>query len=268
MYWRVRGLFILIFLCFVIPLEVSSDDWQKEMGKHFVIYYSDIKDVSWAKKVLREAEGYYNKIAQHIGYSRYQNYWTWDERVKIVIYDDQKDFVQKTGLPDWSTGAAIRDLEVFRSRGIVTFKQEEGLFEGVLPHEITHLILRDFIGFDRNIPIWFDEGVAQIQEKYKRERANQVMKGLVRNEQHIPLEIFFRLDTRVMTDQLYISVFYAQSISLIDYLIKNYGSRRFGELCSQMRDGLNFEESLGKSYTNIINSSQELEKKWLSYMRN
>lgn len=45
------------------------------------------------------AEEYYHKIAYQIGYARYGNFWTWNDRVRIIVYPDQKVFMMETQQP-------------------------------------------------------------------------------------------------------------------------------------------------------------------------
>ena len=40
--------------------------------------------------------------------------------------------------------------------------------QSLLPHELGHIIFREFIGLESNCPSWLDEGVAMYQEKLKR----------------------------------------------------------------------------------------------------
>lgn len=247
--------------------EIFAQDWQEEKGKHFIILYSSYNDAAWARKVLREAERYYDKIADQVGYSRYRNFWTWDDRVEIKVYSDQQSFVKATGQPSWAKGGAIfRDPRLFKMRSIVTFKQEEDFLDGVLPHEISHLILRDFIGFNKKIPIWFDEGVAQLHEKKKKIIANRLMKELIKQEKYIPLNQLINLDIRTEKNPGKASLFYAQSVSVVDFLIKKYGNRKFQQLCQFLRDGRAFKGALQGSYHSIFNSIEDLEKKWIRYM--
>ena len=76
---------IAVFILFVFCNNGFCDDWSELKGKHFIIEYLKTDDVDFARKVLNQAELYYQKIAKNIGYTRYKDFWTWDERTKIVI---------------------------------------------------------------------------------------------------------------------------------------------------------------------------------------
>jgi hypothetical protein len=241
---------------------VLAQEWQEIQGKHFVVHYADKDDQESAKKLLSKAERYYNTIGARLGYTRYAKFWTWDERVKIILFPDQKSFVLSTGQPLWATGYTDRDAYLLNARSIVTYKQEHAFYDGLLPHEISHLILHDFIQRKEAIPLWFDEGVAQLAEEHKSEVARQIMFILVGREQHIPIETLMVWDIRQEKDPHKVKIFYAQSLSMVEFLVDHYGNAAFSRLCRNLRDGKPFAESLQNAYSNQINSLMDFQDKW------
>ena len=250
----------------VADLEFSGD-WQHVKGKHFIVYFLTAKDRSPAEKILRLAEGYYQRIGDKIGFTRRADYWTWEQRARIVVFPDQETFVQETRQPEWATGFSDRDSHVFRTRTIVTYRQEREFYDGLLPHEISHLILHDFIPDKNRIPIWFDEGVAQLFEKEKSWQAQQIMSKLARRDLFVPFSAMMHWDVRKENDSKKVTIFYAQSLSMVEFLIKKYGSGDFGRLCRQMSEGKTFPEALRTAYTNRLNTIEEFEHKWVRYMK-
>ncbi len=247
----------------VQPPDLSQ--WRQIKGEHFVVFVLSRRDESAGRDVLRSAEDDYDKIARQIGYARYGNFWTWEERVKIIIFPDQLTFSVTTNQPAWSRGYAVRDSRLFESRAIVTFKQEEGFTDSVLPHEIGHLILRDFIGFERSIPLWFDEGVAQLQEAPNAD-AELGMAMIVKNKEYVPFELLSQIDIRRETNSRKVAIFYAQSRFILEFLIKTYGQEAFQRLCHELKEGKSFEEALKSAYASSIDSMKSLEIKWLNHM--
>ncbi len=258
--------FFVIFSFFIICPPAFSDDWREQKGEHFIILYPSSVGTTWARRVLSESEKYYDTIADKIGYARYQNFWTWSNRAKILIYPDQETFTQETGQPAWSRGGAGRDSGLLRSRHIVTYKQEENFLDGVLPHEISHLILRDFIG-KQHIPLWLNEGVAQLQERGKKAVANQIMRNAVQKEEYLLFSTLLTLDIRKEQDTNKVRIFYAQSVSIIDFLIQTYGSSKFGQFCRHLKNGKNLEQALRATYTSSIDSIADLQRQWVGSMR-
>src|SRR6056300_1211604 len=78
----------------------KKEDWKEVSGEHFLVYY--LTDKKFAKNVAEQSEVYYKRIATEMGYQRYSDFWLWDKRVKIYIYDKRERFLKATGQPTWS----------------------------------------------------------------------------------------------------------------------------------------------------------------------
>jgi len=251
--WLTLSSFLLIFFS-------HGQDWQEVKSKHFIVYFQDDKE--FAEKTLGRAEIYYDKIADELAYARYSNFWTWANRVKIYIYPGQKSFHKYTNQADWSKGSAD-----YNDKTISSFAGSSAFLDQILPHELTHLIFRDYIGFEGQAPLWLDEGVAMWQEKGKRRQARAIMKTLVGKGNFINLEKLTRMDTRRAEDKRVVQTFYIESVSLVGFLIEKYGSRNFVDFCRQLKAGKSIDEALSFSYPNSIKDLADLEKKWLDYIR-
>jgi len=271
----VKYLLIFAILFFGITGQARAIDasfepqgWLKIEGNHFVVLCSSSDDEDMAHAILEHAEDYYNEIADDIGYSRYQNFWTWDNRVKIIIFPDQESYVRQTGQSPWSNGFASMYSELFKSRIIVSYKGQPNFLEVILPHEITHLILHDFIGFDRPIPRFFDEGVAQLEQKDDSLSHMDVMAHLITGGKIIPLQELLSYDLMVhKNDAESVSIFYVESLYIVDFLVKTYGKDAFKEMCRNLRDGQSFEQALKSSYYPTLDSMQSLQDKWFDYVK-
>ena len=267
----VAFLFIMFFILTVpawAGIDASFDPagWLKFSGDHFVVLCSSSDDEDLAQDILNHAEDYYNDIADDIGYSRYQNFWTWDDRVKIILFPDQGSYVRGTGQPPWSGGFASMYSELFKSRIIVSFKGQRNFLEVVLPHEITHLILHDFIGAGRRIPRFFDEGVAQLEQKDAGANRIDIMARMIIGGKIIPLQDLLAYNLMAhKNDAVSVSIFYVESLYIVDFLVKTYGKDAFKDLCRHLRDGDSFEQALKSSYYPTIDSMQTLQEKWFDY---
>ena len=255
--------FILALFC---PCSEAQDLWQEIKGKHFVIFYQAQGDRTTAQKVLRRAEGFYDKIGSQIGYQRYAKFWTWDERVKIFLFPDANAFVRHTGQPRWSLGYASQHNRLFKAHTIVTYTQEKGFIDGLLPHEISHLIMADFIPDDSHIPLWFHEGFAQLQEAGKLRAAKGLMGHLMGQGQYVKFDFLMDWDIRAEPDPLKVEIFYAQSLTIVEFLLRKYGQSAFERLFRELRDGKAFMVALRRAYSNRIDSLEDLERQWLKYI--
>lgn len=258
-------LFRVLFLLFTIYGLLITDfcfaqEWQVLRGDHFIIYYEKDSD-GFVKDVLRSAEYDYSQIASDLGYVRYANFWQWENRVKIFIYPDQDSFLKATGQPSWSVGNAnYTTKQISGFSGCAQFKTD------VLAHEIAHLVFRDFVGFVGQVPLWLDEGVAQRQERSKRELINYYVRTLYEKKQLLSLKSLTEMDVRRVAEGAQAQDFYVQAASLVSFLIEGYGVDNFTYFCRQLRDGKSLDEALRFAYAGRIGSSSELERKWLKYV--
>ena len=78
-----------------IDANFEPPGWLKFEGDHFVVLCPPASDEDNARAILDHAENYYNNIADDIGYTRYQNFWTWGDRVKIILFGDQDSYTRR-----------------------------------------------------------------------------------------------------------------------------------------------------------------------------
>ncbi|MFH1640635.1 MAG: hypothetical protein ABIA66_01590 [Candidatus Omnitrophota bacterium] len=278
---------ILISLfCFLSCFQVASaEDWQDKNGEHFIVYFYRNQDNDFIKELLQKAETYYRKIAVDLGYPRYSEFWLWDKRVKIYIYPDHDSFIKATGQPQWSQGMAD-----YKNKRIISYVWSKGFVESLLPHEMAHLIFRDFVGFKGEVPLWLDEGVAQWEEDLRRREMKQMVNKLYEEDSLLSLNDMLSLDITKIEDKgrvyirptrtkneepgvLFISgnnlirTFYLQSFGLVGFLIEKYGSESFANFCRQLRDGKSLEEALKFAYPTYVRSIPELEDRWRDYLK-
>ncbi len=264
--FKLKIFFICVFLFLGLVDSAFAVQWNEKTSEHFIIRYVQGEDEVWMNRVLMEAERYYQTVAGQLGYERYTNFWTWEHRVQIIVYKDRNHFIKETGQPIWAVAGVKRDDSVWKTKKIVSYKQEDVFLEGVLPHEIAHLIAFDYFSHQGNIPVWFDEGLAQIFELGKVEKANTHLRVYLKNNTHIPFKEFVAYNPRYDTNPLKVSYFYIQSASVVDFLIRQYGSTRFMELCGLMKDGALFEDAFRGAYLGVVDSFEDLERKWLNYI--
>jgi len=259
-----------------------GQSWQELASDHFITHFT--QDKKFAQEILDEAEVYYQRIALDLGYPRYSEFWTWDNRVGIYIYPDKPSFLKATNQPEWSQGMAD-----YTNRQIASFLGSKEFVDSILPHEIAHLIFRDFVGFKGEIPLWLDEGVAQWAEEAKREEMKSMVRQLYNQDKLLLLDDLMKLNLRILTemDRVYIrttrsksgeyvvlflstdvlvATYYLEAVSLIGFLIERYGSTQFAAFCRELRDGKNLEEALRCAYPNHVRNLKELEDKWREYL--
>jgi hypothetical protein len=135
----------------------------------------------------------------------------------------------------------------------------------LLPHELCHLIFRDFVGFKGEVPLWLDEGVAQWEETRKRKWALDTAKDLIAKRAYMPLGELTRVGSDSDNDSALSAKLYAQAATLVGYLIEKYGSSKFISFCRELRDGKSVDAALSFIYTDSVPDLGTLEKKWVQH---
>jgi tetratricopeptide (TPR) repeat protein len=186
----------------------------------------------------------------------------WKPRCDIFVYATAQDYSQATGAPANSPGHSTMRTEGDRvmSRRIDLHCDDANMTVGVLPHETTHVVLAGHFG-DHAVPRWADEGMAVLSEP--RERIERHLRNLPqhRADRHLfGTGQLMQLDA--YPDPRYIGPFYAQSVSLVEYLTDRAGPRVFAKF---LRDGLagGYEPALQRYYN--IQSFSELEQLWMHH---
>ena len=185
----------------------------------------------------------------------------WNPRCDLYLHATAEDYSLATKQPPQLAGHSSvgRSASQIVSRRIDIHCDDPNVFIGVLPHETTHVVLAD--GFRRPLPHWADEGMAVLSEP--RDRIELHLHNL---PQHRANGELFAVAELMQMDQYpdarRIGAFYAESVSLVEFLAKEKGYPTFAQF---MRDGLQggFEPALQKYYD--IRSFDDLQQRWQRY---
>lgn len=248
---------ILLFLNLLIaplPAEVVTSFWKTEKSQHFIIYYQEASK-DFIQELVYKAENYYNSIVEELGFRRF-DFWSWENRAKIYLYNNSADYLKDTQTLEWS-GAQV----LIKQRIINTFIGQQSFFNSILPHEITHIIFREFVGLKTSLPLWIDEGVACSQEKNNLAMRMRTAKGLIENNTYLEFNRFFAVysATSIAAD-----VFYAQSASIVTFLLNKYDRQLFLDFSRSLRDGIPWQKALLNTYR--FTSVEEMETAWNDYI--
>jgi hypothetical protein len=225
-----------------------------EKGDHFIIYYTVNVTKPYVRELLRQAEKYYSDITDKLGFRRF-NFWTWDNRCKIYLYASKELYYNNTKQPEWSKASvSIKD------RSIHSFTLEQYFIDTILPHEMGHLIFREFIGMKAALPLWLDEGIATMVEENKGRRLAKA-KEIVHTDAFIPLDKLTSLSISSIEDP---SAFYAEAASVIEFLLAEYGEDNFIEYCRSLRDKEGWLQALDDVYG--FEDIGEMHGEWVTFL--
>jgi hypothetical protein len=132
-----------------------------------------------------------------------------------------------------------------------------------LAHEIAHAIFFERMNSGNKIPAWIHEGISSYEEA--KFDAAQVDARWATFGPEITQGGGQPLASLTLSDAAgpdEINIFYAQSQSVINYLISNYGMEKLVKMSAQVQTGTEIDKAIKNIYGPDLNSLSELEKKW------
>ena len=127
----------------------------------------------------------------------------------------------------------------------------QGLDRRIIVHESTHLLFREFLGEKAlDPPAWLDEGFATYSEPNVRVRNSSDLRGRTP-----PLRGMNRVSGTPRT----IPLFYHKSVSVVAYLIEEYGEDNFRQLLDELKAG----QVIGQALLNVYGFDVDgLDDRW------
>ncbi|MGD0336482.1 MAG: peptidase MA family metallohydrolase [Candidatus Omnitrophota bacterium] len=248
----------LLLSSFMCGICFGAEDWNTVKSTHFIVYYKKSPE-DFVSKVSQEAEEFYDKITSDLGFNRF-DFWLWDNRAKIYIYDDAAQFQAVTGKPAWVGGFVVP-----ATKTIQTFSYAKNLFDYILAHEMGHIIFREFVGFSNyTIPLWLEEGVASYQEKAKYSGLYPLLALWRSDSSFMDMEKLSQFSTLSTLDAKTAQVFYVEAFSVVDFLMKEFGRDKFVLFCQNLRDKNDFQRALVSTYS--FSNIGELDSAWQKYL--
>ncbi len=110
----------ILFFIFFANDAFSQPQWAEIKGEHFIVFCDKVNE-EFGQELSEKAEEYYNSAASDLGYVRYSNFWKWENRVKIYIYQDHQTYLKETGRKEWSHGMAD-----YNNKRIISYVWAEG----------------------------------------------------------------------------------------------------------------------------------------------
>lgn len=197
-----------------------------------------------AGEASRRAENLYTKLMTDTGLYSFLP----EGLYPIIIYASRGEFLRKTRLPAWSSGAAV-------GNAIYTF---EGPHLGaVLAHEITHLIFYEYMGRGVVHTRWFNEGLAVYEEQ---EAAPDLAPS-----SFVAVPISFDEMVRMTPfseEQRRVSAWYQQVGSVVRFMIERGGRVGVSHFLRALRSGRNVDQALQLGFPGSWRNLSELEAAW------
>ena len=236
--------------------SITFDDtrykWQKVSDQNINIYWYQ-GSRSFAGDLLKAAVDAKERLERDTGA-------TLDKPVYIYIYANYSDLRGSIIAPDeWTGGVAYRGFTII-SIGISPNNLDWG--KKAVAHEMGHLLTQQVMvsPYGEIRPYWLDEGLAmhaegEQSEAYKKEMQKSIEDGRIATLLSLtspfpasPEDAFFA---------------YAQSQSVIEYLINTCGKEKINELLKLLDDGYSVDDALTRVYGFNLSG---LDDAWLECM--
>lgn len=128
-------------------------------------------------------------------------------------------------------------------------------------HEVSHLALRALTGATYDVPLWLDEGVAMLAEGEPEERFADLLASAAREGK---LNSLRALASAFPPDHDTAHLSYAQSQSVVRFIVAHYGGQKLRELLSVYREGASDDEALQRSVGLTV---EQLDAAWRAELR-
>jgi hypothetical protein len=208
---------------------------------------------SFAQALMDICQEGLDRLTQKIG--------AYPERpIKIYIYASTRDLHGAMIFPrEWTGGVAFTEFSTI-AIGIPPGQLAWG--KRALVHELAHLVIHQatFSPYGR-LPVWLDEGLATYSEGEFDPYLRSYLEEAISEDRLISVR---SLCSPFSADADKARLSYAQSYSLVKYLLDNYGRDKMLDLLTLLKQGNTYDEALTEVYGFDI---EGLDARWRATLR-
>ena len=222
-------------------------EWTSVSSEQVTLYTYDTND-NFAGEILDSAQGTIDELQTEFGVER-------SLPLRIWIYDSQDDLggaTQPNSEP-WIAGVS------YPGRYLILAAVPDGNSQElrrVIPHEVSHQVLFQATENPFNLPAtWLDEGLATYNQDVGTGGYVALVEQAVDDGELMPIST---LNTSFPFDDSF-QLAYAQSYSVISFIIQTFGEEALGVVLSSYKDGVSHEEAVQRG---LGISIDELDSRW------
>jgi tetratricopeptide (TPR) repeat protein len=211
---------------------------------HFILRYDTrASDYQLGEQMLAALEDLYRRLSNELTSQA-------PETVAVILYPD-KAYFDVTRAPGWTGGVFDGKIRI-PVKGLYSITSE---LKATLAHELTHCFVAALPG--RGSPVWFLEGVAQIEAGASGAKDKKALAQLQKANRLIPLGELRGSWMNLPTGTANLA--YAEALSGVEYLVDRFGRSAIRSLLDLMGQNYNFESAFG---TALQQSVSEFETAW------
>ena len=222
------------------PVRVQFDDtrysWDSLTESEVTIYWYQGNE-SFVRELMATAQEALVRLAEDTGAYL-------EEPIRVYIYANVRDLQGSMIYPqEWTGGAA------FTRHGIIAIGiAPDKLIWGkrAMTHELTHLVIHQMTFNPYNdLPTWLDEGLAMYAEgmlgpEYTTFLSRAIDEGSLISVRSLSSPFSAYAEESILA--------YAQSYSLVEFMISNYGRDKMLGLLNTFKQGSSYDRALEKVY--------------------
>jgi hypothetical protein len=192
---------------------------------------------SFAQSLMATAQQSLIKLAKDTGA-------TPEKTIKIYIYANSRDLQGSMIYPnEWTGGVAFTQFNVI-AIGISPSDLAWG--QSAMTHELTHNVIAQVV-FNpySDLPVWLNEGLAMYAEGPLSSQFTVPLRRAIETDSLISVR---SISSPFSADPDKANLSYAESATLVDYLIQQYGSEKMSELLQTFKQGSTYDGAFQKVY--------------------
>ncbi len=222
------------------PVRVYFEDlryaWHNLTEDKVTLYWYEGEE-PFAQELMTAAQQALARLAEDTGAHL-------EKLVKIYIYADSQDLQGALVFPqEWTGGVAFTRYGT-TAIGIAPTNLEWG--KRTVAHELAHLVVHQMT-FNPygGLPTWLDEGLAMYAEGKLGVQFQAYLDTMIAEDSLISVRSLSSPFSAYAGESI---LAYAQSYSLIEFLVTNYGHDKILELLNVLRQGNNYDTALETVY--------------------
>ena len=222
------------------PAQVRFDDnrysWRSITEGYITLYWYSGSQ-SFADGLMDTAQAAVAALAADTGAEL-------ERPARLYIYASSDDLLGAMIHPqEWTGGVAYTRYGTM-AIGISPINISWG--KDAIVHELTHLVIHQItLNPYNDLPVWLDEGLAMRSEGEPGADFRAVLGEAVANDSLISVQSLAS-PFSAFADEAVLS--YAQSHSLVEYLIEGYGQAKMAQLLGVFRQGSDYDQALEEVY--------------------
>ena len=234
-----------------IVFEDTRYQWQTEVAPDLDIYWYSL-GASLVKELTEGVESRLSSVKLEVNIPE-------ERKPKVFVYPNSEELRSAVLFTqEWTGALAFWDYNIIlipaRSDNLEWAKR-------VLAHEITHLLVREAtFGPFGDIPTWLNEGLAQYAEGEMEEYHRQALDDAINGNKLLSVR---SLGSSFPADPDQASLAYAQSLSLVSFLIDTYDWAKMRELLAIFKEGSTYDNALQEVYSFDTGG---LEEQWRTHI--